>query len=88
MTQALCAFSTTYPSFPKMGLSFGRKPVHCPVTESVRERIVRLPFFYGYERGRGGRRHRRGEGILCARFTARDPGIFSSRFDTRFADSL
>jgi len=41
----MCVFHYLPLHLSQMGLRFGRKPARCPVTESVSERIVRLPFF-------------------------------------------
>jgi len=39
----MCVFH--YSPLSPMGLRFGKRLAHCPVTESVCDRIVRLPFF-------------------------------------------
>ncbi|MHB8834176.1 MAG: dTDP-4-amino-4,6-dideoxygalactose transaminase [Candidatus Methylomirabilia bacterium] len=46
-----CVFHYLPLHLSRMGLSFGGRQGDCPVSESVSERIVRLPFFTGMETG-------------------------------------
>ena len=41
----MCVFHYLPLHLSQMGIRFGGKPTQCPVTESISDRIVRLPFF-------------------------------------------
>ena len=43
----MCVFHYLPLHLSKMGIRFGGRPAQCPVTESISDRIARLPFFTG-----------------------------------------
>jgi hypothetical protein len=43
----MCVFHYLPLHLSQMGIKLGGRPAQCPVTESVSDRIVRLPFFTG-----------------------------------------